>query len=173
MDGVCQRGGGVEERRQIRQNKFSQEQQQLVGDGNDVAKATSQANPFKSSIPSQRPHGCCGKFGGDLERGGLWWTCGCFSIVGRREKQEDRYCVIPRYDELIENGEGSSEREWKRAGFFGIYDGHCGAEAAQFVADELHTRLAHKVRIGMEPKMAVTETFLELDSQVRHTCGVV
>ncbi len=59
-----------------------------------------------------------------------------------------------------------------RAGFFGIYDGHCGAEAAQFVADELPTALAHKVRMGMEPQMAVTETILELDSKVglSYTC---
>ncbi len=57
-----------------------------------------------------------------------------------------------------------------RAGFFGIYDGHCGAEAAQFVADELPTALALKVRMGMEPQMAVTETILELDNKVCLSC---
>ncbi len=131
------------------------------------------AEPSKYRIPSQLQNGCCGNFGGDLQHGGLWWTCGCCSIVGRREKQEDRYCVIPRYDELVGNSSGGVKRDWKRAGFFGIYDGHCGAEAAQFVADELPTVLAHKVRMGMEPRMAVTETILELDSKVclSYTCG--
>ncbi len=169
-DDVCD--GGVEEKKRVRQNSFSQEQQLCDGNDIDISKATSLTKPSKSSIPSQQTNGCCGNFGGDLRQGGLWWTSGYCSIVGRREKQEDRYCVIPRYDELIGNCEGIA-REWTRAGFFGIYDGHCGAEAAQFVADELHTSLAHKVRMDMEPKMAVTETFLELDSQVRHTCGGV
>ncbi len=157
---------GFKDRRNSARKSSLSSQDPGDGGSNDVAmKRMLRGNPSKCPIPYQQTNGCCGDFGGDLSKGGLWWTSGCCSIVGRREKQEDRYCVIPRYDELIGGSEGSNG-ELTRAGFFGIYDGHCGTEAAQFVADELHTRLAQKVRMGIEPQMAVTETFLELDNQV-------
>lgn len=60
----------------------------------------------------------------------------------RREKQEDRYCVMPRFPTPTSHSASATEESGRGSGlaqgFFGVYDGHCGSEAVQFVRDRLH-----------------------------------
>ncbi|CAM9739100.1 unnamed protein product [Scytosiphon promiscuus] len=235
-----------------------------------------------------------GEAGGE----GLWWSCGAWSIMGRREKQEDRFCVMPDYtksvarqfldessslggglDETSSGGGGGGtggtsgseavldpdpdklfscssstasaasgpappapaspppsgapesaallssqvsptgklllssclgcptplaggrDTGWDAAGleesasvsqagaaagaagdgvgggvglaqgYFGVYDGHCGSEAVQYVRDRLHAMVCEHPSFWKEPERAMREAFLSLDDKFLTLAG--
>jgi serine/threonine protein phosphatase PrpC len=123
---------------------------------------------YHTQLPCKPDFTCNRGVGGELERaGGLWWRSGVSSIMGRRDKQEDRYCVIPQYERLVSGSTNVALQE-EKLGFFGVYDGHCGYEAAQFAADRLHLLMAAAAEGGSEG--SISQTFLSLDDQFLELC---
>ena len=45
----------------------------------------------------------------------------------------------PRKSDVGSTGNGAGANAGLAQGFFGVYDGHCGSEAVQFVRDRLHS----------------------------------
>lgn len=60
-------------------------------------------------------------------------------LLHRRDKQEDRFSAIPVYNKskTFQNSHDGDKLEATQA-YFGVFDGHSGTEAAQFVEDHLH-----------------------------------
>eukprot|EP00903_Cladosiphon_okamuranus_P013952 g12976.t1 len=56
-------------------------------------------------------------------------------------------------------------------GYFGVYDGHCGSEAVQFVRDQLHAMVGEHPLFWKEPERAMRETFLSLDEKFLALAG--
>ena len=70
----------------------------------------------------------------------LRWRCGSCSEFGPREKNEDRYVTIEDVESTMP---GSSRAENGRhfQSYFGVYDGHSGYRAAEYVRDDLHANI--------------------------------
>merc|ERR1712063_148824 len=51
-------------------------------------------------------------------------------------------------------------------GFFGVYDGHGGVEAANFVEEHLHTNIASNMNKGLGVTDAVVQAYKETDDQI-------
>jgi len=133
----------------------------------------------------------------------LSWYCGSCSKLGPRNSNEDRYVAIndlstftrpepnaasaastssrsnqtraesPGFSSQAEiAGKGSS------VGYYAVYDGHCGFLAAQFLQDELHTRIFKHPSFADNIQKAVLEScaladkdFLDLCAAKRIYCG--
>jgi integrin-linked kinase-associated serine/threonine phosphatase 2C len=50
--------------------------------------------------------------------------------------------------------------------FFGVFDGHAGAEAARFVASRLKIKVLAKVELGQLSSAALVEAALETDQEL-------
>ncbi|XP_073007399.1 probable protein phosphatase 2C 6 isoform X1 [Typha latifolia] len=79
----------------------------------------------------------------------LW---GCTSICGRRPEMEDAAVTVPRFfkiplrmltDSVVNGLDPSSFR--LPAHFFGVYDGHGGAQVANYCRDRLHVALVEEL----------------------------
>ncbi|CAN6451708.1 unnamed protein product [Victoria cruziana] len=81
-------------------------------------------------------------------------SCGSFSTCGRRETMEDTHFLLPHMNNI------------KDISFFGIFDGHRGAAAAEFavktVPEFVRTSGATK-----SPSDALSESFLRTDIEFR------
>merc|ERR1719498_696915 len=53
-----------------------------------------------------------------------------------------------------------------KCGFFGVYDGHGGKQAAEFVRDHLHLVLEEKLKTVEDVEQAFTEAFMECDKKI-------
>merc|ERR1712137_408068 len=53
-----------------------------------------------------------------------------------------------------------------KCGFFGVYDGHGGKQAAEFVRDHLHVVLAEKLTSCSDKREALKEAFLTTDEKI-------
>jgi len=51
-------------------------------------------------------------------------------------------------------------------GYFGVYDGHGGKQAAEFVRDNLHLVLEEKLKTVEDVEQAFTEAFMECDKKI-------
>lgn len=91
----------------------------------------------------------------------LMWTCGSHTKIGPRDKNEDRFVVIPNVSPTTVPGivnieivgdhhsvnsthlNGISKRRGSRilaptsTGYFAVFDGHCGYQAAAYLAENL------------------------------------
>lgn len=77
---------------------------------------------------------------------------GSFATCGRREAMEDTHFIMPRlFDKDIH--------------FFGIFDGHRGAAAAEFSARALPTFLRSLSTVS--PREALTNAFIKTDAEFR------
>ncbi|KAJ7547329.1 hypothetical protein O6H91_08G080400 [Diphasiastrum complanatum] len=78
-------------------------------------------------------------FGGVHESGK---KCGAALLIGRRPTQEDRVLCLP---ELILPSLGGKTVVLRTLGFFGVFDGHNGEEASDFVSKCVHQYFLHQV----------------------------
>lgn len=82
-----------------------------------------------------------------LEQQHLIWTCGSCSKIGVREKNEDRFVQEPRVlesNEAVDIDADAFTIGGGRAdscGYFAVYDGHGGDQAAIFLTQEMHQRI--------------------------------
>ncbi|KAK4488805.1 hypothetical protein RD792_004595 [Penstemon davidsonii] len=81
---------------------------------------------------------------------------GVFSTKGKKKFMEDSHKIY------------SSSTNGNKVGFFGVYDGHGGSRAAEFVADNLHLNILQVLEDSSEYKKkeeAIKEGFLKTDEQ--------
>lgn len=96
------------------------------------------------------------------------FVCGHHEMKGRRQTMEDKsiHCSLP-------DGSG------REAHFVGVYDGHGGKEAAEFVGEKLHVNLQAALPKTWDYQAALYEAFLTTDEQLiatdepSGTCAVV
>ncbi len=85
------------------------------------------------------------------------YRAGACSTQGLRLTMEDQHCM-----ELQDDG----------VGFFGVFDGHSGPEAARFVAQRLHQHVLAKIDQGQLSPAAVVEAALNVDRELLEAEGV-
>ncbi|KAI5020825.1 hypothetical protein ZWY2020_045713 [Hordeum vulgare] len=99
----------------------------------------------------------------------LW---GLQSVCGRRPEMEDAAAVVPRFHRVplwMVAGDGAVDdldRTSFRlpAHFFAVYDGHGGAEVADYCRDKLHTALVQELRAA-EGRVGGCDDLSSLDSK--------
>ncbi len=75
------------------------------------------------------------------------------SEQGPRWAMEDRYTLISDF----------GDRGWI---FGGVFDGHCGKDAAEYAARHLHQRLLRSLDAGESPNKALRQAFTALDKEL-------
>eukprot|EP00163_Fabomonas_tropica_P026076 TRINITY_DN4654_c0_g1_i1.p1 TRINITY_DN4654_c0_g1~~TRINITY_DN4654_c0_g1_i1.p1 ORF type:complete len:343 (+),score=70.38 TRINITY_DN4654_c0_g1_i1:1446-2474(+) len=97
-----------------------------------------------------------------------------FSLQGKRKTMEDEHCAIPviprRGSDVSDRSEGGSAKPGPQTrAFFGVYDGHGGSRAAEFVSAHLHEFIFESPAFKTDPQEAmrqgiakVEEKFLDL-----------
>ncbi|KAJ7982045.1 putative Phosphatase 2C family protein [Quillaja saponaria] len=109
----------------------------------NVLKEVSTEKP--RNLLSQSEAVCFGEFG-----------FGVFSVKGKKKLMEDAHKVVPCL-------EGNPKK-----GFFGVYDGHGGKKAADFVADNLHANIFKMMENCEESKgkvSALKNGYLKTDEE--------
>ncbi|XP_077245343.1 protein phosphatase 2C 16-like isoform X2 [Tasmannia lanceolata] len=123
----------------------------------------------------------------ELECKPLW---GCISICGRRPEMEDAFASVPRFSKIPVQLLTSNHVVDRKnqilshltAHFFGVYDGHGGAQVADYCRDRMHSALIEEIE-NLEERTAgyngdwqgqwekaFTSCFLKVDAEV---CGKV
>lgn len=124
----------------------------------------------------------------------LRWTSSAVSRQGPRDHNEDTCVAIDDLGNTELRGlwkqahlsrskssgsssnstsSGSSSRSSRKQAFYAVYDGHCGAEASQFLANELHERiLQSQVNIEGELTKAISLACAEADKHFLEYCRV-
>ncbi|XP_077239759.1 protein phosphatase 2C 7-like isoform X2 [Tasmannia lanceolata] len=119
----------------------------------------------------------------ELECIPLW---GCISICGRRAEMEDDFTTVPRFlkipvqlltsDHVVDRMNQSLSHLTSH--FFGVYDGHGGAQVANYCRSRMHSALIEEIenlKEGSEGyngnwqgqwEKAFTGCFLKVDSEV-------
>jgi hypothetical protein len=79
------------------------------------------------------------------------WNIGTHSLLGHRKTNEDRFVAVPDLSEEIRLPTGQynySSRPSpadvggsRKLSYCAVYDGHCGAQAAEYLKSELHGRI--------------------------------
>lgn len=121
----------------------------------------------------------------------LRWRCGHCSKMGPRNKNEDRYVAQPSVplDSIVDSvaddlkslaisqrsdgrrmSIGSNKSEYGGGsdlgvGYFGVYDGHCGDQAAIFLEEVLMERICGHSHFWSNIERAITETCVTLDTE--------
>ncbi|TVU03227.1 hypothetical protein EJB05_51258 [Eragrostis curvula] len=78
--------------------------------------------------------------------------CGYSSLRGRRESMEDFYDIK------------SSKLDDKQINFFGVFDGHGGTHAAEYLKEHLFDNLLKHPAFVTDTKSAISETYKKTDS---------
>eukprot|EP00262_Sarcandra_glabra_P000657 TRINITY_DN1079_c0_g2_i1.p1 TRINITY_DN1079_c0_g2~~TRINITY_DN1079_c0_g2_i1.p1 ORF type:complete len:552 (-),score=102.26 TRINITY_DN1079_c0_g2_i1:568-2223(-) len=114
----------------------------------------------------------------------LW---GCISLCGRRPEMEDSANVVPRFlriplqmligDRVVDGVTQSLNNTL--AHFFGVYDGHGGAQVANYCRDRVHSALIEEIEkskegldasdrdnLQLQWEKAFTGCFLKVDAEV-------
>ncbi|XP_050427996.1 probable protein phosphatase 2C 6 [Adelges cooleyi] len=86
----------------------------------------------------------------DFENGVL--ACGASSMQGWRESQEDAHCCLLDFD--------------KNISLFAVFDGHGGAEVAQYAADKLPGLIKNEWFEKGEYEKALIKAYLEFDDSL-------
>lgn len=89
------------------------------------------------------------------------FTVDQFSDKGARSRMEDRHVVIEDLGQLLGSAPGSGAKH----GFFGVYDGHGGVEAADYTAAQLHCAVAADPAFAADPRQALENGFLATDGR--------
>lgn len=100
-------------------------------------------------IPEEDDHLYCTTGGWKSEDGRL--SCGFSSSIGRRQAMEDFYAVKV------------TKIEDQSVCLFGIFDGHGGSRAAEYLTGHLFENLVNHPEFITNTKMAIRETFLKTD----------
>jgi serine/threonine protein phosphatase PrpC len=89
-------------------------------------------------------------FAEEINQNDLHLQVGVQSVQGARKTMEDEHQVI---------NDGGGEK----VSFFGVYDGHAGKKAAEFLRDQLHTTLLSHSQVQSEPESALKEAIEEAE----------
>ncbi|XP_004508403.1 probable protein phosphatase 2C 27 [Cicer arietinum] len=93
---------------------------------------------------------------------------GEWSDIGGRSYMEDTHICIgdlaKKFGYNVVNEEAIS--------FYGVFDGHGGKSAAQFVRDHLPRVIVEDADFPLELEKVVTRSFLETDSEFAKTCSI-
>ncbi|OWM89692.1 probable protein phosphatase 2C 14 [Punica granatum] len=101
---------------------------------------------LRDSTPKKSDAACLGSAAG----------VGVFSVKGKKKFMEDTHRIIPSFL-------GNPNK-----GFFGVYDGHGGRKAADFVAERLHKNIIEMVencQSGSSKEEAVKAGYLKTDEE--------
>lgn len=86
------------------------------------------------------------------------------AIKNHRRKMEDRHIIIDDFNTLF----GIEHPE--RTGYYGIFDGHAGAEAASYSIAQLHINIAESSYYPKEPAKALYEAIEKTDINFLKKC---
>ncbi|KAK4404250.1 putative protein phosphatase 2C 27 [Sesamum angolense] len=93
---------------------------------------------------------------------------GEWSDIGGRSDMEDTHICIP---DLARNF-GCTGSDGEVISFYGVFDGHGGKGAAQFVRDHLPRIIVEDVDFPLELEKVVTRSFMETDAAFAKSCSV-
>ncbi|XP_011084055.1 probable protein phosphatase 2C 27 [Sesamum indicum] len=93
---------------------------------------------------------------------------GEWSDIGGRSDMEDTHICIP---DLARNF-GCTGSDEEVISFYGVFDGHGGKGAAQFVRDHLPRIIVEDVDFPLELEKVVTRSFMETDAAFAKSCSV-
>ncbi|CAA3027363.1 probable phosphatase 2C 27 [Olea europaea subsp. europaea] len=93
---------------------------------------------------------------------------GEWSDIGRRLDMEDTHICIP---DLAMNF-GSSIHGEEAVSFYGVFDGHGGKGAAQFVRDHLPRIIVEDADFPLKLEKVVTRSFVETDTAFARSCSI-
>nr|UXG06312.1 abscisic acid insensitive 1 [Magnolia sieboldii]WAW38343.1 hypersensitive to ABA 1 [Magnolia sieboldii] len=119
----------------------------------------------------------------------LW---GCVSICGRRPEMEDAVAAVPRFskipkwllvgDRMVDGMDQSLSLS--TAHFYGVYDGHGGAQVANYCRERVHSALVEEIENlkyvpegndgadrHVQWEIAFTSCFLKVDAEVGGRAG--
>lgn len=85
--------------------------------------------------------------------------------VIRRNYNEDRVSIILNIKKPAHRG----REEWPRCSFFGVYDGHGGSFAADFLRDNLHLYVARESSFPSSPAEALSLGFAKAEQKILET----
>ncbi|GFY81854.1 protein phosphatase 2C family protein [Actinidia rufa] len=111
--------------------------------------ATDTRGPIVDIIPEKEDYGDFTVGGWKSEDGRL--NCGFSSFMGKRPSMEDFFDVK------------SSEIDGQRVCMFGIFDGHGGSRAAEFLKEHLFENLMKHPQFIIDTKLAISETYQQTD----------
>lgn len=120
---------------------------------------------------------------------GLHWAAGASSRLGPRNTNEDRYVAVNSMGKAHNyssansspsagvgygpNNTGSTVHSTGSPddyGFFAVYDGHCGNQAAQFLQDHLHQRTYKHSCYPHDMETALGQTCVAMDKEFLELC---
>ncbi|KAL4141709.1 hypothetical protein QTP88_004298 [Uroleucon formosanum] len=84
-----------------------------------------------------------------------WLSCGSSSMQGWRESQEDAHNCLLDFDE--------------RVALFAVYDGHGGAEVAQYAAEKLPSLVKNTLYDNQDYEKALIKAFMDFDDSLIET----
>jgi len=92
---------------------------------------------------------------------------GSFAMKGCRPTMEDEHITI---DDITEDFESQVAAHGRPCAYYGIYDGHRGSQAAEFVAETLHNKIVNsdKFKEG-DVEGAIHDGFLATDKELLDT----
>ncbi|KAL2338463.1 hypothetical protein Fmac_012909 [Flemingia macrophylla] len=93
---------------------------------------------------------------------------GEWSDIGDRHSMEDTHICIGDLSEKFGNNVPCEEA----VSFYGVFDGHGGKSAAQFVRDHLPRVIVEDADFPMELEKVVKKSFLETDAEFARTCSL-
>lgn len=93
---------------------------------------------------------------------------GDWSDIGGRDYMEDTHVCIPN---LAKNF-GYNTVDDKVISFYGVFDGHGGKDAAQYVRDNLPRVIVEDAAFPLELEKAVRRSFVQTDSQFAEKCSL-
>uniref|UniRef100_A0A2H8TUS7 PPM-type phosphatase domain-containing protein n=1 Tax=Melanaphis sacchari TaxID=742174 RepID=A0A2H8TUS7_9HEMI len=86
----------------------------------------------------------------DIDNG--WLSCGSSSMQGWRESQEDAHNCLLDFD--------------KSVALFAVYDGHGGAEVAQYAAEKLPSLVKNSLYDNQDYEKALIKAFMDFDDSL-------
>ncbi|KAG4930077.1 hypothetical protein AAZX31_17G102800 [Glycine max] len=92
---------------------------------------------------------------------------GEWSDIGDRTSMEDTHICIGDLAEKF----GNNELYKEAISFYGVFDGHGGKSAAQFVRDHLPRVIVEDADFPLELEKVVTRSFLEIDAEFARSCS--
>ncbi|KAF3453034.1 hypothetical protein FNV43_RR03467 [Rhamnella rubrinervis] len=93
---------------------------------------------------------------------------GEWSDIGRRPYMEDTHICIANLAEKF----GYNELSKENISFYGIFDGHGGKAAAQFVRDHLPRVIVKDADFPLELEKVLTRSFMETDAEFARKCSL-
>ncbi|XP_047082829.1 probable protein phosphatase 2C 27 [Lolium rigidum] len=93
---------------------------------------------------------------------------GDWSDIGGREYMEDTHVCIPNLAKSF----GYKTADDEVISFYGVFDGHGGKDAAQYVRDNLPRVIVEDAAFPLELEKVVRRSFVQTDSQFAEKCSI-